>query len=62
VDEQTTKNIVKSIKNYRGTGEKNFDDIILSVLMEKDNYKQALNLLKTATHNGNRYVNSSFVR
>lgn len=47
VDEHTTKNIVKSIKNYRETGEKNFDDIILSVLMEKDNYKQALNLLKT---------------
>ena len=47
VDEHTTKNIVKSIKSYRGTGEKNFDDIILSVLMEKDNYKQALNLLKT---------------
>ncbi len=41
------KNIVKSIKNYRETGEKDFDDIILSVLMEKDNYKQALNLLKT---------------
>ena len=47
VDEHPTKNIVKSIKSYRGTGEKNFDDIILSVLMEKDNYKQALNLLKT---------------
>lgn len=47
VDEHTTKNIVKSIKNYRETGEKNFDDIILSVLMEEDNYKQALNLLKT---------------
>ena len=47
VDEHTTKNIVKSIKNYRETGEKDFDDIILSVLMEKDNYKQALNLLKT---------------
>ena len=34
VDEHTTKNIVKSIKNYRETGEKDFDDI-LSVLMEK---------------------------
>ena len=47
VDEHTTKNIVRSIKRYRETGEKDFDDIILSVLMEKDNYKQALNLLKT---------------
>lgn len=47
VDEHITKNIVKSINKYRNTGEKNFDDIILSVLMEKDNYKQALNLLKT---------------
>ncbi len=47
VDEHTTKNIVKNINKYRNTGDKKFDDIILSVLMEKDNYKQALNLLKT---------------
>ena len=32
VDEHTTKNIVKSIKNYRETGEKDFDDIILYTL------------------------------
>lgn len=49
VDEYTTKNIVESIKKYRETGEDHFDDIILSVLMEKDNYKQALELLKTET-------------
>ena len=29
VDEHTTKNIVRSIKRYRETGEKDFDDIIL---------------------------------
>lgn len=49
VDEYTTKNIVESIKKYRETGEDHFDDIILSVLMEMDNYKQALELLKTET-------------
>ena len=47
IDEKTTKDIISSIKSYRKTGKKQFDDIILSVLMEKDNYKQALNLLKT---------------
>ena len=47
IDENTTKDIISSIKMHRETGKKQFDDIILSVLMEKDNYKQALNLLKT---------------
>lgn len=47
VDEHTTRSIVESIKEYRETGKKHFDDIILSVLMEKDNYRQALKMLKT---------------
>ncbi len=47
VDEHTTRSIVESIKEYRETGKKHFDDIILSVLMEKDNYRQALEMLKT---------------
>lgn len=47
IDEHTTKDIISSIKRYRKVEQKQFDDIILSVLMEKDNYKQALNLLKT---------------
>ena len=47
VDEHTTKNIIESIKRHRRIGKKQFNEIILSVLMEKDNYKQALNLLKT---------------
>ena len=46
IDENTTKDIISSIKRHRVAGKKQFDDIILSVLMEKDNYKQALNLLK----------------
>lgn len=47
VDLHTTKNIVKSIKEYRNTGDNRFEEIILSVLMEMDNYKQALKLLTT---------------
>ena len=47
IDEHTTKDIISSIKRHRKVEQKQFDDIILSVLMEKDNYKQALNLLKT---------------
>ena len=47
VDEHTTKSIVKNIKKYRDTGETDFDDIILSVLMEKANYQKALELLTT---------------
>jgi hypothetical protein len=47
VDEYTTKRIVECIKKYRKTGGNNFEEIILSVLMEKDNYRQALDLLKT---------------
>ncbi len=47
VDEHTTKSIVESIKKYRDTGKTDFDDVILSVLMEKENYKQALEMLNT---------------
>lgn len=47
VDLHTTQNIVKSIKEYRETGQSNYGEIILSVLMEMDNYKQALDMLKT---------------
>ena len=47
VDEYTTRNIVESIKEYRRTGGNCYEDTILSVLMKMDNYKQALELLKT---------------
>ncbi len=47
VDEHTTKSIIESIKKYRDTGKTDFDDVILSVLMEKENYKQALEMLNT---------------
>lgn len=47
VDEHTTKSIIESIKAYRSRNESGFEETILSVLMEKDNYKKALDLLKT---------------
>lgn len=47
IDLHTTKNIVNRIQEYRKTGEISFEGVVLSVLMEKDNYKQALDLIKT---------------
>lgn len=47
VDEHTTVKIIRCIKESRSTGKENYEDIILSVLMEMDNYRRALELLQT---------------
>ncbi len=46
VDEHTTIKIISCIKKARSIGSENYDDIILSVLMEMNNYHSALELLK----------------
>lgn len=45
VNKETTDMIIKSIKESR-KGKMNYEDIILSVLMKKDNYKTALAMLQ----------------
>ncbi|MCI8282830.1 MAG: AlwI family type II restriction endonuclease [Lachnospiraceae bacterium] len=47
VDEHTTTKIIKCIKKTRSSEIGNYEDIILSVLMEMENYQSALELLKT---------------
>lgn len=47
VDKHTTKKIIGCIKKSRNTGKENYEDIILSVLMDMDNYRKALELLQT---------------
>lgn len=44
VDRETTERVVEEIRRCRA-GEERFDDIILSVLMKKENYRAALDLL-----------------
>ena len=45
VNKETTDMIIESIKESR-KGKMNYEDIILSVLMEMDNYKTALAMLQ----------------
>lgn len=47
VDKHTTEKIIGCIKKSRNTGKENYEDIILSVLMDMDNYRKALELLQT---------------
>ena len=47
VDEHTTEKIIECIKEARSTGKESYEDIILSVLMDMDNYRKALDLLQT---------------
>lgn len=47
VDKHTTEKIIGCIKKSRNTGKENYEDIILSVLMDMDNYWKALELLQT---------------
>lgn len=47
VDKHTTEKIIGCIKKSRNTGKGNYEDIILSVLMDMDNYRKALELLQT---------------
>lgn len=47
VDKRTTEKIIDCIKKSRNTGKENYEDIILSVLMDMDNYRKALELLQT---------------
>lgn len=46
VDLETTERVVEEIRRCRA-GQEQFDDIILAVLMKKENYQAALNLLLT---------------
>lgn len=47
VDEHTTAKIIKFIKESRSIGKHDYEDMILAVLMEMDNYQRALELLQT---------------
>ncbi len=47
VDENTTKLVVERVKKAHDTGILDYEDIILSVLMEMDNYKTALDILQS---------------
>lgn len=47
IDRYTTEKIISCIKKSRNTGKENYEDIILSVLMDMDNYRKALELLQT---------------
>ena len=46
VDANTTKLVVERVKKAHDTGILDYDNIILSVLMEMDNYKTALHILQ----------------
>lgn len=46
IDRETTEKVIENIKLERA-GKKNYNDIIIAVLMEMDNYHSALELLQT---------------
>lgn len=47
VNAQTTNKIIDCIKESRKTGKEDYENIILSVLMDMDNYKKALEALQS---------------
>lgn len=47
VNAQTTNKIIDCIKVSRKTGKEDYENIILSVLMDMDNYKKALEILQS---------------
>ena len=47
IDMHTTTKIIECIRAARSSGSENYEDIILEVLMDMDNYQRALKLLKT---------------
>ncbi len=47
IDKETTEFIIDEIRISRETGKLNYEDIIVSVLMKMDNYKEALSILQT---------------
>lgn len=47
VNAQTTNKIIDCIKESRKTGKEDYENIILSVLMDMDNYKKALETLQS---------------